>query len=83
MHFEGVPIKYSKQFLYYIEIICKMVCEKKVQDWIPYLWLISRPPKCGCSFGKFTLEQVLKSLSVKNNSLKPPVFGDVLIKCSK
>ena len=26
-------------------------------------------------FGKFTVEQVLKSFSGRNNSLKPPVFG--------
>ena len=26
-------------------------------------------------FGKFTLEQVLKSFVGRNNSLKPPVFG--------
>ena len=27
------------------------------------------------SFGKFTAEQVLKSFSGTNNSVKPPVFG--------
>ena len=26
-------------------------------------------------FGRFTAEQVLKSFSGRNNSLKPPVFG--------
>ena len=37
--------------------------------------MASKPPKSGCFFGKFTAEQVLKSLSGRNNSLKPPVLG--------
>ena len=26
MHFEDVPINHPKQFLYYIELICKRAC---------------------------------------------------------
>ena len=32
------------------------------------------PPKSGCFFGKFVVEQVSKSFSGRNNSLKAPVF---------
>ena len=35
----------------------------------------SRLLKSGCFIGKLTVEQVLKSFSGRNNSLKPPVFG--------
>ena len=37
--------------------------------------MVSRPPKSECFDGKFTEEQVLKSFSGRNNSLKPLVFG--------
>ena len=47
--------------------------KKKIQVPISCLWLVSRPPKSGCFFGKFTVEQVLKSFSGRNN-FKPPVF---------
>ena len=39
------------------------------------LWLVSSPPKSGCFFEKFTVEQVLKSFSCRISSQKPPVFG--------
>ena len=48
---------------------------KKIHVKISCLWLVSRPPNSRCFFGKFTLEQVLKSFSGRNNSLKPSVFG--------
>ena len=35
--------------------------------------------KTGCFFGKFTAEQVLKSFSGRNNSLKPPFFGFLIV----
>ena len=47
---------------------------KKITVQISCLLLLYRPPKSGCFFGKFTAEQVLKSFSGRNNSLKP-VFG--------
>ena len=72
-YFEDVSIKYPKQFLYYIDFICKRHV-KKIQVWISCLQLVSRPPKYGCFFEKFTVEQILKSFSGRNNSLKPPVF---------
>ena len=46
----------------------------KVQVWTLCRWLVVRSPKSGCCFGKFTVEQVLKSFSGRNNSLKPPDF---------
>ena len=48
---------------------------KKSQVKIFCLWLVSKSPKSGCFLGKFTVEQVLKSFSGRNYSLKPPVFG--------
>ena len=48
---------------------------KKTQVSISCLWLVSRPPKSGCFFGKFTVEQVLKSFLGRNNSQKPLAFG--------
>ena len=72
MQFEDVPIKCSK---HYVEFMCRRACEKKIQVRISCLWLVSRPPKSGCFFGKLTVEQVLKSFSGRNNPLKPPVFG--------
>ena len=42
---------------------------------ISCLWLVSRPPKCKCFLGKFTVDEVLKLFSGRNNSLKLPVFG--------
>ena len=46
----------------------------EIQVWISCLQLVSRPPKYGCFFEKFTVEQILKSFSGRNNSLKPLVF---------
>ena len=48
---------------------------KKFKSELHVFWLISRPPKPGCFFIKFTVEKVLKSFSGRNNSLEPPVFG--------
>ena len=39
-----------------------------------YLWLVSRPPRSGYFSEKFTTEQVPKSFSGRNDSLKPPVY---------
>ena len=50
-------------------------CEKKIQVRISCLWLVSRPPKSGCFFGKFTVKQTLKSFPGRKKSLKCPVFG--------
>ena len=41
---------------------------KKIQVWTLCLWLVSRPPKSGCFFGKFFVELFCKSLSGKNSS---------------
>ena len=49
--------------------------KKQIQVWISCLRLVSRPPKSRCSFGKFTVEQVLKLFSGRNNSLNSTVFG--------
>ena len=48
---------------------------KKIQVWTLCLWLVSRPPKSGWFFEKFTVEQVLKSFSCRISSQKPPAFG--------
>ena len=48
---------------------------KKIQVWISCLRLVSRPPKPGCFFEKFTAEKVFKSFSGRNNSWEPPGFG--------
>ena len=40
-HFEDVPIKFPKQFLYHIEFICRRACEKNIKfefhvfGWFP------------------------------------------------
>ena len=70
---QKVPIKCPRQ-LYYIEFICRRTCEKN-QVWISYLWLVSRCPKPGSFFGKFTVQQVLKSFDSRNNSLEPLAVG--------
>ena len=48
--------------------------KKLIQIWISCLWLVSRPPKSGCLFGKFNEEQILTSFLGRSNSLEPPVF---------
>ena len=74
-HFEYVSIKCPKQFLYYIEFICRKACETKFKSkfhvigWFPGLRNLDF-----FVFGKLTAEQVLKSFSVRKNFLKPPVF---------
>ena len=35
-HFEDVPIRYPKQFLHYIEFICRRACEKKTNKQTNY-----------------------------------------------
>ena len=62
-----------KQFLYYIEIICRRAC-KKTHVWISHHQLVSRPPKSGCFFWKIFVELVWKSCAGRNNSLELPVF---------
>ena len=52
---------------------------KKIQIWTLCLWLVSRHPKSGCFFEKFTVKQVFKSFPGRNNSLEPPVFGFVTV----
>ena len=75
MQFEDVTIKCPKQFLYYIEFICRRASEKNsslkfcVFGWFPGLQNLD------VFFGKFTVGQVLKSFSGTNDTLKPPVFG--------
>ena len=66
-----------KQFLYHVEFICRKVCENKIRVWSFMSLLVSRPPKSGCVFGKFTAEQILKSFCGRNNFLKSPLkaFG--------
>ena len=45
-HFEDVSVKCPKQFLYYIEFICRRVCEKKLKsefhvfDWFHDLQIL-------------------------------------------
>ena len=62
---------------FYIEFIYRRACGKKcksefyVFDWFPGLQNLD------VFVGKFTVEQVLKSFSGRNNSLKPPVFGRI------
>ena len=72
-NFEDVPIKCSKQFLHYIELICRRSCEKKFKPEFHFFSSFSgfQNP---CFFRKFTAEQIVKSFSGKNNSLKLPVF---------
>ena len=56
----------SAQNNFYItlsEFICRRACDKKIQVWTLYIWLVSRDPKFWCFFGKFTVGQVLKSFS--------------------
>ena len=38
-------------------------------------WLVSRCPKSGSVFGKFTVLQVLKSFARRNNSLESLAVG--------
>ena len=70
----NVPIKCPKQFFYY-EFICRTACEKKFKSkfhvfhWFPGLQNLH------VFFGKFTVEQVLKSFLGRYNSLKPPFSG--------
>ena len=71
-HFEDVPIKCPKKFLYYIEFICRRTFEKK-QVWILCLQLAS-PQNLDVFFGKFTVQQVLKSFSGRNNFQEPSIF---------
>ena len=71
LQFENVPIKCSK---HYVEFICRRACDKNSSLNFMLFMLVSRSPKSGYSFGKFTAEQVLKSFSGKNSSLKPPVL---------
>ena len=72
LHFEDVPIDYSKQFLYYIEFICRRACEENsefhVVGWFPGFQNLN------VFLGKFTAEQVLKSFSGRNNSVEPFSF---------
>ena len=72
-HFEDVPIKCPKQFLYYIEFIYRRTCEKEAS--LNFMSSACKPTKSGCFFGKFTVQQVLKSFSGRNNSLEPSIFG--------
>ena len=59
--------------LYYAEFICRRACDKKIKSelyffgWFPGLLILD-------FFGKFTVEQVLKSFSGRNHSLKLPVL---------
>ena len=48
---------------------------KNNEVWISCLWLVSRCPKPGSFFGKFTVSQVLKSFSSRNNSPEPLAVG--------
>ena len=70
-----VTFKCQNQFLYYIKFTYRKAYEKNILARVSCLWFISRPPKSGCFFGKFTAELVLKSFSGRNNSLMSPVFG--------
>ena len=45
-----------------------------LRAWGSYLWFVSKSPKYGCFFGKFNVELVLKSFSVRNNSVEAPVL---------
>ena len=56
LHFEDVPIKCPKQFLYYNEFICRMTHSKKFQVQISCVWLVSKSPKSACF-----LENLLQS----------------------
>ena len=42
---------------------------------ISCLWLVSRCPKPGSFFVKFTVQQVLKSFASRNDSLEPLAVG--------
>ena len=72
MQFEDVPIKCSKR---YVEFICRRAYKKDFKSefhifgWFPGLQNLV------VFFEEFIAEQVLKSFSGRNNSLKPPVFG--------
>ena len=74
LHFEDVTIKCPKQYLYYIEFVCKRTHGKNsslifyVFGWLPGLQNLD-------FFGKFTAEQVLKPFAGRDNSLKLTVFG--------
>ena len=60
--------------LYYAEFICRRACDKKIKSelyvfgWFPGL-------QNQDFFGNYTAEQVLKSFSGRNHSLKLPVLG--------
>ena len=74
LHFEDVAIKCPKQFLLYVEFICRRACDKKIQTWTFKTLYGFQPSKIWMFFWKSTVEQVSKSFSGRNNSLKPPVF---------
>ena len=75
LRFEDVPINCPKQFLYYIESISRRACDKKKSN-LNSMYLVNfQPSKIWMFFGKFTVEEVLKSFSDRNNSLKPLFFG--------
>ena len=74
LDFEDVTIKCPKQFLHYVEFICRRACDKKIQTWTFKTLYGFQPSKIWMFFWKSTVEQVSKSFSGRNNSLKPPVF---------
>ena len=66
--FEKVPIKCPRQFLYYIEFICRRACEKKSSlNSMSLVWL----PDIQKFFWKIYCVQVLKSFAGRNNFLEP------------
>ena len=60
----------------YFNIILSSYVEGQVKkNFKPEFYVFFRPPKSGCFFEEFTVEQVLKSFPGRTNSLKSPVFG--------
>ena len=69
----------QKQFLYYIEFLCRRACEKQLKLEFLHLPLVSGSPKSGCFVRKFSMDQVLESLSDRNNSREPQFLDFVTV----
>ena len=68
-----------KQFLCYIEFICRRACENKVKSELHVFGCFPGLQNLDAFLEILTADQVFKSFSGWNNSLKPQLFLDLLI----
>ena len=64
-----------RQFLYYIEFICRRACKKKIKSEFHVFSWFPGVQNLDAFLGKFTVEQVYKLFASRNNSLEPLAVG--------